>query len=667
MSCGRGPDILVSFMCAPDVRAPTMAWGFSGGNDDADAFDELRERTDRPMWQLFSEYGRGYVPEFVLGGVASVLARFIELIPALILGVAIDALFVGDEQFALPLIPDSVIPVTRAGQFWFAVGLVGAVYVGTATLSWVNSWAWNRFAQHLQHEVRVDTYDVVQRLGMSFFDEKQTGEVMSVLNNDVNRLESFLTNDLNAGIRITVLVIGVASLMLWLSWQLAIVALLAIPVLAVASYLFVQVIGPKYGRVRSAVGQLNSRLENNIGGIEVIKSYGRESFERDRVGDASEEYLDANWDAITTRIKFFPTLRIITGMGYVLTFLVGGYWLLFGPPLLFSGEIRIGILTTMLLYARRFLWPMRQFGNVVNNYRYAFAAAERVVGLMNDPQTIEDDDDAIDIDGVEGRVEYEDVTFRYPGADEDSVTDAAFTAEAGDFVGLVGPTGAGKTTLLKLLMRLYDPREGTIRVDGHDVQDVTLSSLREHVGYVSQEPYLFHGTIKENVAYGLDAEDDDEIREALRMAGAMEFVEDLPAGIDTTVGERGVKLSGGQRQRVAIARAILEDPEILVLDEATSHVDNETEVLIQRSLEALTAERTTFAIAHRLSTVRDADTILVMEDGQIVERGTHEDLLADQGLYANLWSVQVGEVDALPEEFIERTAEREPMGVGDDD
>jgi ATP-binding cassette subfamily B protein len=641
-----------------------MAWGFSGGNDDADAFDDIGEGVDRPMWRIFTGYGGEFVPEFVVGAVASVLARFLELVPALILARAIDSLFVGDRPFRLPLVPASAVPPGAEGKFWFAVGLTAAVYTLVAGLNWVNSRAWNRFAQHLQHAVRVDTYDVVQRQDMSFFDDKQTGEIMSVLNNDVNQLESFFTNDLNTGIRISVLVVGVAAFTLYLNWQLAIVGMVSIPILAVASYVFVRKIGPKYGRVRGSVGGLNSRLENNIGGIEVVKTYGRESFERDRVEEASEEYLEANWDAITTRIKFFPSLRVITGFGYVLTFLVGGYWLLFGPPLFFSGGLTLGTLTAILLYSRRYLWPMRQFGNVINNYQYAFAAAERIVGLM-DHHGVARDDDRADLGGVAGRVEYEDVTFRYLGADEDSTRSVSFTAEAGDFVGLVGPTGAGKTTLLKLLLCLYEPREGTIRLDGHDVEDVSLSSLRDHIGYVSQEPYLFHGTVAENVAYGLEA-DEEEVVEALSMVDAMEFVADLPEGIHTTVGERGVKLSGGQRQRVAIARAILEDPDILVLDEATSHVDNETEMLIQRSLDALTAERTTFAIAHRLSTVRDADRILVMDEGRIVEQGSHEELLDRDGLYANLWGVQIGEIDALPDEFVERTAERERAGLDDD-
>lgn len=626
---------------------------------ESDPIEEMRERADGAMWQLFSDYGRGYTPQFAVGGLASTAARLLELVPALVIAVAIDSLFTGEEPYDLPLIPDAWIPAGELDQFAFSAALIAGTYLAVAGLNWLNSWAWNHFAQNVQHDIRTDTYDVVQRLEKSFFDTVQTGEVMSVLNNDVNQLEEFLTRDLNDFIRITVLVVGVGGIMLWLNWQLALVGIVSVPALMAASYVFVRLIKPKYQRVRSSVGGLNARLENNVSGVEVIKAYGREGYEYDRVEDASREYLDANWDAITTRIKFFPTLRIITGVGFVLTFVVGGYWVLVGPPGPFTLPLTEGVLVAFLMYSQRFLWPMRQFGEIINDYQYAQAAAERVYGLMDHPPAVADDGDEREID-VRGEVAYEDVEFGYESDDESETVlrGVSFRASPGDLIGLVGPTGAGKTTLVKLLMRLYEPDSGTVRVDGHDVSEISLASLRGSIGYVSQDPFLFHGTVRENVAYGRPEIDDADIHEALGRAGAREFVDELPEGLETTVGERGVKLSGGQRQRLSIARAVLTDPAILILDEATSHVDNETEVLIQNSLRELVADRTTFAIAHRLSTVREADRILVMDDGAITERGTHDELLAADGLYANLWRVQVGEVEDLPEEFVERTARR---------
>jgi ATP-binding cassette subfamily B protein len=294
---------------------------------------------------------------------------------------------------------------------------------------------------------------------------------------------------------------------------------------------------------------------------------------------------------------------------------------------------------------------MRRVGEVLDDYQYARAAAARIVGVEERRPRLPDATDAVDLLDPEGRVTYESVSFRYPGTDDVVLDDVSFDVDAGDFVGIVGPTGAGKTTLLKLLVRFYEVDSGAVRVDGHDVRGLSRASLRDAVGYVGQEPYLFHGTVAENVRYGRDDADRATVVEAARHAGAHEFVTDLPEGYDTTVGERGVKLSGGQRQRLAIARALLTDPELFVLDEATSHVDNETETVIRRHLAELTADRTTFAIAHRLSTVRDADTILVFDDGRLVEQGSHEELLARDGRYADLWSVQVGTVVDLPARF----------------
>jgi ATP-binding cassette subfamily B protein len=291
-------------------------------------------------------------------------------------------------------------------------------------------------------------------------------------------------------------------------------------------------------------------------------------------------------------------------------------------------------------------------------YQRARASAERIFGLMDEPSRIAEDPDADEIRVTDGEVVYDDVTFGYDD-EEVIVEDISFEVEGGETLALVGPTGAGKSTVLKLLLRMYDVDDGAIEIDGQDLRDVTIPSLRRSIGYVSQDTFLFYGTVEENITYGTFDADHEAVVEAAKMAEAHEFIQNLPDGYETEVGERGVKLSGGQRQRLSIARAILKDPEILVLDEATSDVDTETEMLIQRSLDRLTEDRTTFAIAHRLSTVKDADTIVVLEDGRIVERGTHDDLIENDGLYAHLWGVQAGEIDELPDEFVERARRRE--------
>jgi ATP-binding cassette subfamily B protein len=616
--------------------------------------DDLREHASQPMQYLAGVYGRDHLGLLAVGAVATVVGAALFSVPALVLGIAVDALFTNGPAYSLPLVPDAWLPTDTRGQFWLTVGIVAGSFVLAAGFGYVRNWTLNRVAQDVQHEVRTDTYDAMQDQRLAFFDDNQTGEVMSVLNNDVNQLESFLSQDLQAGVRIVVSSLTIAAITLWLHWQLALVTLIIVPALAYASYRFQQAIEPQYGEVRSSVGRMNARLENNIGGITVIKAFGREPYESERVAEASDDYRSANWGAITTRIKFFPSLVLITAAGYGLTFAVGGYVLLFGGGGIFTLPLTVGVLLPFLLYSRRLMYPMRQFGQVLNNYQYAYAAAERIVGLLRQPDTVPepDPDDAVTLESVQGEVTYDDVTFAYDGESDPTLTDVSLDVAAGETVGIVGPTGAGKTTLLKLLMRLYDPQEGSVQLDGTDVRDLRLRHLRSQLGYVSQEPFLFGGTVRENVAYGAEDVSDADLRRALERAGAWEFVRDLDDGVETVVGERGVKLSGGQRQRLAIARAILEDPTILILDEATSHVDNETEAVVQRNVAEMVENRTTFVIAHRLSTVRDADRIVVLEDGSIAEQGTHETLLEDDGLYAGLWRVQVGEVDALPDGFV---------------
>ncbi|WP_101295451.1 ABC transporter ATP-binding protein [Halegenticoccus soli] len=641
--------------------------------DEDDPFEKQRERTDNAMRRLFREYGPENAVPLVVGVVASVLARVLDLIPPVILGVTIDAVFRNEKTYAeaLPVIPPSVsqpyVPDSAAGQLYFSVGLVVLGFFGGAVFHWCRNWGWNAFAQNIQHAVRTDTYDKMQRLNLDFFADKQTGEMMSILSNDVNRLERFLNDGMNAFFRLSVMVVAIAVILLDMNWQLALIALLPVPLIALFTWKFIEIIQPKYAEVRSSVGRLNSRLENNLGGIQVIKTSNTENYESDRVDDVSFDYYDANWDAISTRIKFFPGLRILAGVGFALTFFAGGLWVLNGGgPGPLSGAFSAGVFVTFILLTQQFIWPMAQFGQIINMYQRARASSARIFGLMDEPSRLAEQPDAEDLVVDEGRVEYDDVTFGYDDG-ETIVEGISFEVDGGDTLALVGPTGAGKSTVLKLLMRMYDVDEGSIRVDGRDVRDVTLTSLRRSIGYVSQETFMFYGTVKDNISYGTFDASDEEIIEAAKAAEAHDFVTNLPEGYDTMVGERGVKLSGGQRQRLSIARAILKDPEILVLDEATSDVDTETEMLIQRSLDRLTADRTTFAIAHRLSTIRDADSIVVLEDGRIVERGSHGELLEEDGLYAHLWGVQAGEIDELPQEFIERASRRQARTEAVDD
>lgn len=639
-----------------------------GPEADDDPFEEFRAQTENPMKRLFVSYGKPRMWLVIVGILSSVLARILDLLPPLMLAVAIDAIFAeGDyhEQFPLLFLPAHWIPGSPTGQFWFTIAVIAGSFILGAGFHWLRNWGFNAFAQNIQHDIRTDTYDNMQRLNMEFFADKQTGEMMSILSNDVNRLEQFLNDGMNSLFRLIVMVIGISVILLYFNWQLALVALLPVPIIAGFTYVFIQTIQPKYARVRSTVGTVNSRLENNLGGIQVIKASNTEEYESDRVDDVSWDYFDANWDAIETRIKFFPGLRLIAGLGFVFTFIIGGLWVFSGPPGPFSGSLTVGGFVLFIIYTQRFIWPMAQFGQIINMYQRARASAARIFGLMDEPNRIRENPDAEELVVTDGEVSYESVTFSY---DTDHILeDISFTANPGETVALVGPTGAGKTTLLKLLLRMYDVDSGAILIDGSDIRDVSIKSLRNVIGYVSQDTFLFYGSVRDNIAYGSFNASDSEIKSAAKAAEAHEFITNLPDGYETMVGERGVKLSGGQRQRIAIARAVLKDPEILVFDEATSDVDTETEMLIQRSIDELTADRTTFAIAHRLSTIRDADQIIVLEDGRIREHGTHEGLLENNGLYAHLWGVQAGEIDSLPQEFIERAARRQARTELDDD
>ncbi|WP_415382165.1 ABC transporter ATP-binding protein [Halosimplex sp. TS25] len=614
----------------------------------ADRVDEV----EAPLRRVFREYGLPRVHWFVVAVAMNLVARLSSLVPPLVLGTAIDAVFNGSSDYSLPLVPNAWLPAEPKAQFWFSVALIVGAFVVTAACTWAQGITSDVFAHRSLHAVRVDTFRKMQELDMAFFDEQQTGEAMSILNQDATNLERFLDQALKNGFRLVIMVLAIGALLISMNWQLALVTLVGVPLMTLFTIWFSRKVAPRYDAVRSSVGDLNTQLENSIGGMQLVKTSNTEDFETERVERASWNFYTTNMDVLKLAFLYRPGMRLLAGLSFVATFVVGGLWLFSGPPLFFSGELSVGEFVVFIFLTQRFIDPLAQISNIIDWFENARASGKRIFGLMDTPVRIEDGPDAIELDPVEGAVEYDDVTFGYD--EETIIEDVSFDAEAGDTVAFVGPTGAGKSTAVKLLMRLYDVDDGAIRVDGHDVRDVTVGSLRESIGYVSQETYLFDGTVAENIRYGEFDASREEIIEAAKAAEAHEFIQELADGYDTQVGERGARLSGGQRQRISIARTVLQDPDILILDEATSAVDTETEVLIQRSLDRLAADRTTFVIAHRLSTVTDADSILVLEDGRVAERGTHQELLEVDGLYANLWAVQAGEIDDLPDEFVDR-------------
>ena len=631
--------------------------------DDHGGFEAVRENVDgHPMVSLLV-YASRYWPTLTLGVLAAVLTRFARLVPPVVVAAAIDRAIRGSADAGLltdlgVLPPGEVVgEAARLALLERLVVVAILAYLLRSAARFASRYLLQATAQKVQRDLRNDTYDHLQRLSMDFFADHQTGGMMSILNSDVNRLEQFLNTEFRQLVRVVATVGGIAVVLWSYSPKLALVALAPVPIVGLASGKFLTWIEPRYKSIRETVARLNTRLENNLGGAAVIKAFDRYEFERSRVATQSEAYHDEKVAALRIRRGFFATLRLLTGVVFVLVLLIGGTDIITGVPGR-DGALTLGGFALFFLLLRRLYSPMRRVGKSANKYQLAKSSAERVFGLLGREPTVTSPAEPHVPERVDGDVAFEDVTFAY-GDREPVLRDVSLAVASGTTVGIVGATGAGKSTLLKLVPRFHDVDEGRVTVDGTDVREYDLQALRDSIAVVEQSPYLFSGTVAENIAYGdrdllaAEWEGTDEgtarerVRAAAEAAAADEFVADLPDGYDTQVGERGVKLSGGQRQRLAIARALLNEPEIILFDEATSDVDTETEERIRESLARLVEDRTAFVVAHRLSTVRDADEIVVMDRGELTERGTHDELLAADGIYADLWRGQT-ETDPRP-------------------
>jgi ATP-binding cassette, subfamily B, bacterial len=595
----------------------------------------------RPMARLFG-YLRRYRGSLWLASGSSVLNKILDMMPPLLVGWVIDALR------GAP--PSWIARLAGSSDPWrMAVALsclAVAIFVFESLFQWAYQAGFMRLAQRVQHDLRLEAYQSIQAREMAFFEDHRLGEILAMLNDDVNQLERFLNTGFNELLQLGVLVVFSVAVMTPLSWRLTLVGMGPIPLILWGSLLYQRRVAPRYRRVRAGVGGLAARLENNVSGIQVVQSFTAEAFETERVRAASEEYRQANFAAIRLSALYTPLIRMAIVMGFAGVLLVGSYWVLDG-----SGTITAGQLVLFAMMTERLLWPLTRLGSTLDDYERAMAAARRTFGLLDTPPAIRDPARPRSLGRVRGEVAFERVAFQYPrGAAAGAVLrEVSFGIAPGETLGVAGPTGAGKSTLVKLLLRFYDVTGGAVRIDGRDVRELTLEELRHNIALVSQDVYLFHGSIRENIAYRTRDVPQAAVERAAALAQLHGFVAGLPRGYDTLVGERGVKLSGGQRQRLSIARAILKDAPILVLDEATSAVDTETERAIQQNLRRITRGRTALVIAHRLSTIRHADRILVLTDGRVAEEGRHDQLVARGGIYADLWHVQSGDLAEAPE------------------
>ncbi len=566
-----------------------------------------------------------------LASLCSITNKIWDLAPPLLIGLAVDVVVLKEGSFLAGL------GYTDPWNQLILLSILTFLIWGMESLfEYFYGVLWRNLAQTVQHELRIDTFNHVQKQGMGWFDERQKGDILAVLNDDINQLERFLDKGANDLLQVSTTVVVVGAVFIMISWEVALLAILPIPVVIWGSFRYQRSLEPRYADVRNAAGTMNALLENDLSGMSTIQSFTAEEIEIARVRAVSEGYREANRKAIKLSAAFTPLIRMAILCGFTATLLLGGW-------LTLEGELAVGAYSVLVFMTQRLLWPLTHLGETFDLYQRAMASSTRVLDVLTSEIEIKEGDFAPVRDIIQhSDIIFDDVTFAYSNRDN-TFENLSLTLKAGKTTGIVGSTGAGKTTLTRLMLRFAQPSSGHIIWSGKDIGEWSLKHLRSSIALVEQHITLFPTSILENIRYGRPTATNDDVYAAADAAEVTEFITTLPNGWDTMIGEGGYRLSGGQRQRLAIARAVLKDAPMLILDEATSAVDNETEASLQRSIEYVSAGRTTVIIAHRLSTIRNCDIIMVMDGGKIVEQGNHENLVEIGGIYSKLWRVQTGQ------------------------
>ncbi|MCH1541384.1 MAG: ABC transporter ATP-binding protein/permease [Candidatus Poseidonia sp.] len=591
----------------------------------------------KQIWRVVP-YAKKYPKRALTGIAANAAARFFDLMPFVAIGLAVDY-FTNDRTLSGPQIIQDTVTLFGTDP---AIGYGILIFLGffcLAIFQGISEYAWQTLGYNIQHDLRMDATKSLIAMEASYYDLRQTGQIMSVLSSDVNQLEDVVSDSSTSIIRIVITFATAFVILVLMSWKLALVLFAPLALIVPGVYWFSTRVQRKYRKQRESTGDINAVLENLISGIAVVQAFNAQDWEAERVSRESGSYRDQAMGASKDRNRFVPMLYAVAGIAFGLLVTAGGY-------LASEGDITTGQLVTFLLISTRMTMPMFIFGLLVNQLQRGEAAARRVFAVVDLEPKIIDTEHAVELDGPIKSIEFNNVYFTYPNTTIKVLNGISFKVTGGEFLGIMGHTGAGKTTILKLLMRYYTPDSGEVLVNGKPITDFTLHSVRNAIGFVSQDPFLFYGSVKDNVLYNQDASS-EELKHALELAGALDFVQELEDGMDTMVGDRGAKLSGGQRARVSLARALLKSPSLLILDEASSALDAETERRIQENLLSSGTERATIAVAHRLSTIRNANEILSMVDGAVVERGQHDELVDSGGVYASQWTIQTGDMAGL--------------------